>query len=114
MPNGIAALHVGLDRTRRAIEGSRQELRRMGVVFEADGNISPWDHPSDSKHPAHEAYRTLHFLWRLEAGVHPRAVADRLGHATPSLVMNVYGHATERMQHQATAAMGSVLSGASA
>ncbi len=47
----------------------------------------------------------------LEAGVHPRAVADRLGHATPSLVMNTYGHVTERMQHQATAAMDAVLSG---
>lgn len=45
----------------------------------------------------------------LEAGVHPRAVAERLGHASPSMVMNVYGHATERMQEQATAAMERVL-----
>ncbi len=45
----------------------------------------------------------------LEAGVHPRAVADRLGHATPSLVMNTYGHVTERMQREATAAMDAVL-----
>lgn len=45
----------------------------------------------------------------LEAGVHPRAVADRLGHATPSLVMNTYGHVTERMQRDATAAMDRVL-----
>lgn len=50
----------------------------------------------------------------LEAGVHPRAVADRLGHATPSLVMNTYGHVTQRMQAGATAAMDAVLSGASA
>lgn len=50
----------------------------------------------------------------LEAGVHPRAVADRLGHATPSLVMNTYGHVTERMQREATAAMDSVLGGSSA
>ena len=47
----------------------------------------------------------------LEAGVHPRAVADRLGHATPSLVMNTYGHVTERMQREATAAMDAVLGG---
>lgn len=47
----------------------------------------------------------------LEAGVHPRSVADRLGHATPSLVMNTYGHVTERMQREATAAMDNVLSG---
>jgi len=47
----------------------------------------------------------------LEAGVHPRAVADRLGHATPSLVMNTYGHVTERMQREATAAIDAVLGG---
>ena len=45
----------------------------------------------------------------LEAGAHPRVVAERLGHATPSLVMNTYGHATERMQKDATAALESVL-----
>jgi integrase len=39
------------------------------------------------------------------AGVHPRVVAERLGHATPALVMNVSGHVTERMQEKATAAM---------
>lgn len=45
----------------------------------------------------------------LEAGVHPRMVAERLGHATPALVMNVYGHVTERMQREATAAMEAAL-----
>ena len=45
----------------------------------------------------------------LEEGVHPRVVAERLDHATPSLVMNTYGHATERMQKDATAAMERVL-----
>ena len=47
----------------------------------------------------------------LEAGIQPHAVAQRLGHATPSLVMNVYGHVTDRMQQQATAAMEAVLAG---
>jgi len=45
----------------------------------------------------------------LEAGAHPRVVAERLGHASPALVMNTYGHATERMQKDATAAMERVL-----
>jgi integrase len=45
----------------------------------------------------------------LEAGAHPRVVAERLGHATPTLVMNIYGHATERMQKDATAALERVL-----
>ena len=45
----------------------------------------------------------------LEAGVNPRVVAERLGHTTPALVLNVYGHVTERMQEQATAALDRVL-----
>lgn len=45
----------------------------------------------------------------LEAGVHPRVVAERLGHSTPALVMNTYGHVTERMQEQATAVLDQVL-----
>jgi len=46
----------------------------------------------------------------LEAGVHVKVVAERLGHATPSLVMNTYGHATDRMQKDATTAMEAALS----
>ena len=45
----------------------------------------------------------------LEAGAHPRVVAERLGHASPSLVMNTYGHVTERMQKEATATLERVL-----
>jgi len=47
----------------------------------------------------------------LEAGLHPRVVAERLGHSTPALVLNVYGHVTERMQEQATAVLDRVLGG---
>jgi integrase len=47
----------------------------------------------------------------LEAGLHPRVVAERLGHATPALVMNTYGHVTERMQTEATAILNEVLGG---
>jgi len=45
----------------------------------------------------------------LEAGAHPRVVAERLGHASPSLVMNTYGHVTEQMQTEATATLERVL-----
>jgi integrase len=47
----------------------------------------------------------------LEAGMHPRVVAERLGHSTPALVMNTYGHVTERMQTEATAILDRVLRG---
>jgi integrase len=38
--------------------------------------------------PKHGCTRTAATLL-LEAGAHPRVVAERLGHATPSLVMNI-------------------------
>lgn len=41
--------------------------------------------------------------------MHPRVVAERLGHSTPALVLNVYGHVTERMQTEATAVLDRVL-----
>jgi integrase len=44
-----------------------------------------------------------------EAGVSPLTVAQRLGHATPALVMNTYGHVTPRMQEQATAVLDAIL-----
>jgi hypothetical protein len=46
----------------------------------------------------------------LEAGVQPLVVTRRLGQANLALVMNTYGHATERMQKDATATLESVLS----
>jgi integrase len=45
----------------------------------------------------------------LEAGAHPRVVAERLGHADPGLTLRVYAHATATMQGEATAAMDRVL-----
>jgi hypothetical protein len=45
----------------------------------------------------------------LEAGVSPLTVAQRLGHATPAVVMNTYGHVTPRMQEQANAALDAIL-----
>jgi integrase len=37
----------------------------------------------------------------LSLGVPSRDIADLLGHATPSVTMNVYMHVTERMQREA-------------
>jgi integrase len=41
--------------------------------------------------------------------VQAKTVAERLGHATPALVMNTYGHVTDRMQKDATTAMEAAL-----
>jgi len=45
----------------------------------------------------------------LAAGTHPRVVAERLGHTTPSVTLSVYSHVTPTMQREATATLDAVL-----
>ena len=40
----------------------------------------------------------------LEQGTHPKVVAERLGHATVNVTLNVYPHVTATMQREAAAA----------
>jgi integrase len=47
----------------------------------------------------------------LAAGVPATVVAKRLGHATTTMTLNIYGHADSRMQEQATSTLSSVLFG---
>jgi integrase len=44
-------------------------------------------------------------------GTHPKVVAERLGHATVNVTLNVYSHVTPTMQREAAAAMDRLLSG---
>lgn len=44
-----------------------------------------------------------------ELGATPRAVADLLGHSTPSITLNVYSHAFETAQRAVTDAVGAAL-----
>jgi integrase len=41
----------------------------------------------------------------LSQGVHPKIVADMLGHSTIALTMDVYSHVTLEMQHEAAETM---------
>ena len=43
------------------------------------------------------------------AGVDPRTVAARLGHADPSVTLNVYAHAIEARDRNAAAGLGKAL-----
>ncbi|HVR88333.1 MAG TPA: tyrosine-type recombinase/integrase [Candidatus Limnocylindria bacterium] len=45
----------------------------------------------------------------LTAGTHPSVVAERLGHSTPSLTLNVYSHVTPTMQKEAAATLDAML-----
>jgi hypothetical protein len=45
----------------------------------------------------------------LANGVPPKVAAERLGHADPTLFMNLYSHVTPTMQREAAAKIGKVL-----
>ena len=47
--------------------------------------------------------RHTHATLALQAGVHPKVVSDRLGHATVSITLDTYSHAIPAMQEKAAA-----------
>lgn len=49
-------------------------------------------------HITFHALRHLHATYLLVEGVHPRIVADRLGHVNMAITMNVYSHVLPGMQ----------------
>jgi len=55
-------------------------------------------------HITFHVLRHLHATYLLLEGVHPRIVADRLGHASTAITMNVYSHVLVGMQVQAAEA----------
>ena len=42
-----------------------------------------------------------HATLALQAGVHPKVVSERLGHATVSITLDTYSHAIPAMQEEA-------------
>jgi integrase len=61
---------------------------------EASGDRSP-----SSLHDLRHAHTTL----APQAGIHPKVVSERLGHATVSITLDTYSHAIQAMQEEATA-----------
>jgi len=47
--------------------------------------------------------RHTHATLALQAGIHPKVVSDRLGHATISITLDTYSHAIPAMQEEAAA-----------
>jgi len=45
--------------------------------------------------------RHTHATLMLQAGVHPKVVSERLGHATVSITLDVYSHAIPALQESA-------------
>ena len=56
--------------------------------------------------------RHTHATLALQAGIHPKVVSERLGHATVSITLDTYSHAIPAMQEEAAALIaGLVLAG---
>ncbi len=47
----------------------------------------------------------------LRAGVNPKVVSERLGHATVSITLDTYSHVLPDMQREAAAALDEILVG---
>ena len=85
-----------------------------GLVFTAE-NGQALDPESVSRHfrqamkkamlPAIRLHdlRHTHATLALQAGVHPKVVSERLGHATVSITLDTYSHAIPAMQEEAAA-----------
>jgi integrase len=53
--------------------------------------------------------RHTHATLALRAGIHPKVVSDRLGHATVSITLDTYSHAIPAMQEEAAALIASLV-----
>jgi integrase len=47
--------------------------------------------------------RHTHATLALQAGIHPKVVSERLGHATIAITLDTYSHAIPAMQEEAAA-----------
>ena len=55
--------------------------------------------------------RHTHATLALEAGVHPKVVSDRLGHATVAITLDIYSHAIPALSEEAAATVAALVMG---
>jgi integrase len=55
--------------------------------------------------------RHTHATLALQAGVHPKVVSERLGHANISITLDTYSHAIPAMQEDAAAKVAALIEG---
>ncbi len=60
--------------------------------------------------PLH-SLRHTHATLALQAGIHPKVISERLGHASITLTLNTYSHAIPSMQEQAAEQIASLVFG---
>jgi integrase len=53
--------------------------------------------------------RHTHATLALRAGVHPKVVSERLGHATIAITLDTYSHAVPAMEEEAAAKVAALI-----
>lgn len=85
--------------------GTGGPLSERTIKADWDRSLSRWDLPPMRFH----GLRHLHATYLLVAGVHPKVVSERLGHATTAITMERYSHVTPSLQEGAAEAFAATL-----
>ena len=90
----------GLGRHRpRVHQGERRALDPETVTRYFRQAVKSRQLPAIRLHDLRHTHATL----ALQAGIHPKVVSERLGHATISITLDTYSHAIPAMQEEAAA-----------
>lgn len=119
-PTTVAALREHRERQmlERALMGEAYEdddlvfCREDGTPLHPDGfSDSFWRHVKAARLPRIRFHdlRHTHATLALAAGVHPKVVSERLGHASITITLDTYSHAIPAMQETAAALVASLV-----
>ena len=78
-------------------DGDHYHPEAVSKVF--DRRVSRWGLPRITFHDTRHTWATL----ALQAGVHPKVVSERLGHASVAFTLDVYSHAVQGLDDDAAA-----------
>jgi len=86
-------------------DGTQLEPRSFSRAFRRHVELA--ELPRIRLHDLRHTWATL----ALGAGVHPKVVSERLGHATIAITLDVYSHVSAGMQHDAADAVAALIRG---
>ena len=100
---GAAWINTGLVFTRE--NGTPYRPERITQIFK--DSVKQAGMPPITLHGLRHTHATL----ALAAGVHPKVVSERLGHASVSLTLDVYSHAVPSMEEEAASRIAALVTG---
>lgn len=104
----LGAGYVDEDLVVAEVDGRPMHPKRLSYYFERESRRAGL--PAIRLHDLRHTHATL----ALKAGVHPRIVQERLGHANVSITLDTYSHVDLDMQAAAAARVAAMITGGSA